>query len=188
MSKLQTNLGFAARMNKVCDAFPLDDMLWLYIPVQPGVILPSRVTFVISVKSRPAPPTARLPRWTRCQSFGVPSSAEYIHMGDNTIRLTSSMSLNLKGVNIGGGGGSVMTPDSRANHRSCASTNFGSLSLRFECVMRRLRVKRLKAKTSGGMVPKMRSVSSNHFRLTSAALWVLWTTGRRSASYSANAC
>jgi hypothetical protein len=30
----------------------------------------------------PAPPAARAPRWTRCQSFASPSSAEYWHIGD----------------------------------------------------------------------------------------------------------
>ena len=49
----------------------------LYMPVQPGLIRASRLTSVISVMTSPAPPTARLPRWTRCQSPGVPSSAEY---------------------------------------------------------------------------------------------------------------
>ena len=48
-----------------------------YIPAQPGEILPSASTLVISVMINPAPPTARLPRWTRCQSSTVPSVAEY---------------------------------------------------------------------------------------------------------------
>src|SRR5438034_1092948 len=61
----------------------------LYMPVQPGLIRPSRLTSVISVITSPAPPIARLPRWTRCQSFGVPSSAEYWHMGEQTTRLAS---------------------------------------------------------------------------------------------------
>src|SRR5438034_1569010 len=64
----------------------------LYIPVQPGVMRPSRLTSVISATTRAAPPTAREPRFTRCQSLGVPSSAEYWHMGDTTIRFESSMS------------------------------------------------------------------------------------------------
>ena len=41
---------------------------------------------VISVKMRPAPPKARAPRCTRCQSSGMPSSAEYMHMGESTTR------------------------------------------------------------------------------------------------------
>ena len=43
-----------------------------YIPAQPGEIRPSRLTSVISVITSPAPPIARLPRCTRCQSFGMP--------------------------------------------------------------------------------------------------------------------
>ena len=38
-------------------------------------------------KTSPAPPTARLPRWTRCQSSANPSTEEYWHMGETTIRL-----------------------------------------------------------------------------------------------------
>ena len=37
---------------------------------------PSGVTAVASTITIPAPPTARLPKWTICQSFGMPSSAE----------------------------------------------------------------------------------------------------------------
>ena len=76
----------------------------LYIPVQPGLIRPSRLTSVISATMRAAPPAARLPRWTRCQSFGVPSSAEYWHIGDTTMRLERTRSRSRNGVNIGGGG------------------------------------------------------------------------------------
>ena len=66
---------------------------------------PSRLTSVISVMTSPAPPTARLPRWTRCQSSGVPSSAEYWHMGETTTRFCSTSSRRRKGVNMGGGAG-----------------------------------------------------------------------------------
>ena len=46
-----------------------------------------------SVMTRPAPPTARLPRWTKCQSFARPSVAsEYWHMGDTTMRLRKVIS------------------------------------------------------------------------------------------------
>ena len=37
----------------------------LYMPAQPGEIRPSRSTSDISVNTSPAPPIARLPRWTR---------------------------------------------------------------------------------------------------------------------------
>ena len=43
------------------------------IPVQPGEMRPSGDTQVISVKTSPAPPVAREPRCTRCQSPGMPS-------------------------------------------------------------------------------------------------------------------
>src|SRR5258708_33620906 len=81
----------------------------LYMPAQPGVMRPSRETSVISVMTSAAPPIARLPRWTRCQSSGTPSSAEYWHIGETTTRLTSTMSRRRNGVNIGGGGGSAGT-------------------------------------------------------------------------------
>ena len=89
----------------------------LYMPAQPGVMRAARLTSVISVMTRPAPPTARLPRCTRCQSLIVPSSAEYMHIGEQTIRFSSSMPRSLKGVNIGGGAGSVLVaPVVEANH------------------------------------------------------------------------
>ena len=37
--------------------------------------------------TNPAPPTAREPRWTMCQSVGSPSLAEYWHIGDTNTRL-----------------------------------------------------------------------------------------------------
>src|SRR2546422_7488919 len=109
----------------------------LYMPVQPGLIRPSRLTSVISVITSPAPPIARLPRWTRCQSFGVPSSAEYWHIGEQTTRLVSTSSRSRKGVNIGGGAGVAGTVTRLcasaldANQRSTDSTNFGSRTFRF---------------------------------------------------------
>ncbi len=131
----------------------------LYMPVQPGLIRPSRLTSVISVITSPAPPIARLPRWTRCQSFGVPSSAEYWHMGEQTTRLASTSSRSRNGVNIGGGAG-VAGTDTRlcasaldANQRSTDSTNFGSRTLRFAWVTRRLRVRRLIANWIGSRRP-----------------------------------
>ena len=48
--------------------------------------------------TRPAPPTAREPRWTRCQSVARPSSQEYWHMGDTMIRLRSVTARNENGV------------------------------------------------------------------------------------------
>ena len=40
-----------------------------------------------------------------CQSPTVPSSTQYWHMGETPTRLGNTRSRNLKGVNIGGGGG-----------------------------------------------------------------------------------
>jgi hypothetical protein len=50
---------------------------------------PSELTATASVKMRPAPPIARAPRWTRCQSVDSPSPAsqEYWHIGETTTRL-----------------------------------------------------------------------------------------------------
>src|ERR1700726_3196310 len=76
-----------------------------YMPVQPGVIRPSGDTQVISVMIRPAPPRARAPRWTRWKSFGEPSSALYMSIGDTTTRLASVNPRSRNGVNIGGGAG-----------------------------------------------------------------------------------
>ena len=57
------------------------------MPMSPAEMRPSRVTAVASTMISAAPPTARLPRCTRCQSLANPSSAMYWHMGDITIRL-----------------------------------------------------------------------------------------------------
>jgi hypothetical protein len=118
---------------------------------------PSRLTSVISATIRAAPPAARLPRCTRCQSFGVPSSAEYWHIGDTTMRLDSTRSRSRNGVNIGGGtragkvasGAPVCSAAFSATHRSTEATNRGSRTLRFSCVTRRLRVRRLIANWRG---------------------------------------
>src|SRR6266571_342509 len=119
----------------------------LYIPVQPGLMRPSRLTSVISAMTSAAPPTAREPRFTRCQSFGVPSSAEYWHMGETTIRFDRSTSRSRKGVNMGGGAGAAATATRLccsaldANQRSTDSTNFGSRSFRLSWVTRTLDVR-----------------------------------------------
>src|SRR5436309_14236671 len=63
-----------------------------------GEIRPPRVTAVASTTIRAAPPTARLPRWTRCQSLHIPSSALYWHMGDMTIRLRRVTPRRVNGV------------------------------------------------------------------------------------------
>src|SRR5436190_6050279 len=65
---------------------------------------PSRVTWVASTIIRPAPEYARCPRCTRCQSPMQPSSAEYWHMGEMTMRFGSVMPPTSIGVNSSGCG------------------------------------------------------------------------------------
>ena len=71
-------------------------------PVQPSVMRPSGLTPVASPITRPAPPTARLPRCTRCHSCGTPSTAEYWHMGETTTRFGSVTPRRVSGVSSGG--------------------------------------------------------------------------------------
>src|SRR5207245_11749896 len=78
-------------------------------PTRRSSDLPSGDTSVISVNTSPAPPMALAPRCTRCQSLGVPSTAQYWHIGDTTTRFTNNRSRNRNGVNRGGGGGLVAT-------------------------------------------------------------------------------
>ena len=59
------------------------------IPRSCGVIRPSGSTAAASVKINPAPPAARLPRCTRCQSLANPSVLEYWHMGETAMRFGS---------------------------------------------------------------------------------------------------
>ena len=61
---------------------------------------PSAATWVASVMTSPAPPSARLPRCTRCQSLGVPSSLEYWHMGDTTTLLRSCSAPSENGAQV----------------------------------------------------------------------------------------
>ena len=58
-------------------------------PAQPGVMRPSGETAVASAITSPAPPAARAPRWTRCQSFATPSTDEYMHIGETPMRFRS---------------------------------------------------------------------------------------------------
>src|SRR5271168_3752617 len=72
--------NFAMRERKaMCSSFQM--------PRSCGLMRPSEETAQASVKMREAPPTARLPRWTRCQSLAKPSVLEYWHMGETTMRL-----------------------------------------------------------------------------------------------------
>lgn len=140
----------------------------------------------------PAPPIARLPRWTKCQSLGIPSSARYWHIAETTTRFVSTRSRSRRGVKSGGGGGSSRTGTplcfsaSAANQRSTSAVNAGSRCFRSSCVIRSERVSRLKANWIGS-VSMYRSVPSNHWRLACAARWRLSTSGFRSDSYAASA-
>ena len=69
-----------------------------HIPASHGVMRPSGVTALASTKTIAAPPTARLPRCTKCHSFGMPSSDEYWHMGETTMRLRSVSDRTWNGV------------------------------------------------------------------------------------------
>jgi hypothetical protein len=68
-------------------------------PVSAGLIRPSGTTAVASVNTRPAPPLANEPKWTRCQSFGTPSTAEYWHIGATQTRLRAVTSRRVIGLN-----------------------------------------------------------------------------------------
>src|SRR5215469_17414011 len=53
---------------------------------------PTACTAVASVNTSPAPPTALLPKCTKCHGPGCPSLAEYSHIGETPIRFFSSSS------------------------------------------------------------------------------------------------
>src|SRR5580765_1756153 len=93
------------------------------MPVQPSEIRASGETHVISVITRPAPPSARVPRCVRWKSVGVPSTAEYMSIGATTTRLTTVMSRRRYGVNIGGGG--LDGPDGRGRSDAVELTAAG---------------------------------------------------------------
>jgi hypothetical protein len=63
------------------------------MPKSAGDILASGETAVASVKINAAPPMARLPKCTRCQSVANPSILEYWHIGDTTILFFNVMFL-----------------------------------------------------------------------------------------------
>ena len=110
-------------------------------PVQPGEMRPSGETQVISVNTSPAPPVARAPRCTRCQSFGRPSTAEYCAIGETTMRFSSVRPRSVSGRNIGGRGPGA--PRALRSLASTSATKPGSRSFRFAWPMRWLPVSRL---------------------------------------------
>ena len=95
------------------------------MPAQCRLMRPSGSTSVISVITSPAPPTARLPRCTRCQSFTVPSLAEYMHIGDTTTRFGMVRPRSVIGANIGGGG-RLLPSSLGATTASTLRTNSGA--------------------------------------------------------------
>jgi hypothetical protein len=100
------------------------------------VIRPSALVQIISVITRPAPPIARAPRCTRWKSPGVPSTDEYMSIGETTTRLASSRPRSRNGVNIGTASVTV-------------ATKSGSRIRSSPWVIRRERVSRLKANVRG---------------------------------------
>ena len=103
----------------------------VYMPVQPGVIRPAGETQTISVITRPAPPSALLPRCTRWKSPGTPSRAEYMSIGETMTRFASSRPPSRNGWNIGGrGSAGPSRATAEANQRSMSATNSGSRSRR----------------------------------------------------------
>ena len=74
MAELQADLRRRLAVHEVDDALPGMHLRVRVQPAQPGVMRPCGVTQVISVNTRPAPPSARAPRCTRWKSFGMPSA------------------------------------------------------------------------------------------------------------------
>ena len=68
-------------------------------PRSPAVMRPAGSTAVASMHSMPAPDSARLPRWIMCQAVAAPSSAEYWHIGETTMRLGSVRPRSANGLN-----------------------------------------------------------------------------------------
>src|SRR5512138_2655429 len=69
------------------------------MPRSLGLMRPSGVTAVASVNTSAAPPTAREPRCTRCQSVAKPSWLVYWHIGETTMRLRKLMLRMVNGAN-----------------------------------------------------------------------------------------
>jgi hypothetical protein len=97
-----------------------------YMPAQCMLMRPSGSTSVISLITRPAPPTARLPRCTSCQSVTVPSLDEYMHIGDTTTRFGMVTPRSVIGANIGGGGRLLASSACGATIASTRRTSSGA--------------------------------------------------------------
>ncbi len=86
-----------------CTNFTIGCHAWVcpsfHNPVSYKVLRPSAETAVHSVIIKPAPPTARLPKCTKCQLLGIPFLALYCCIGDNAILFLSSNALSFNGLN-----------------------------------------------------------------------------------------
>ncbi len=71
-------------------------------PMSPGLMRPLASTPVASTNTRAAPPMAKRPRCTRCQSLATPSMALYWHMGETTMRFLSVRPRTANGVKSSG--------------------------------------------------------------------------------------
>jgi len=71
-------------------------------PRSPTVPQPRRSTLVDSTNTRPAPPVANLPKFTKCQSVGNPFTAAYWCIGATTTRFLSTTDRIFRGVNSNG--------------------------------------------------------------------------------------
>src|SRR6185295_1863960 len=85
---------------------------------------PSRVTCVASRIISPAPEYARWPRCTMCQSVKQPSSAEYWHIGEMTVRFGRVMPPRSIGANSSG----------RFNLDSLLRERFSYFSCKNDCI------------------------------------------------------
>ena len=74
-------------------------------------------TQVISPKMSPAPPSARAPRWTIWKSLISPSVAEYMAIGETTMRFGKVRSRMRNGVSMGG----VVRPLPTVSPQDCAN-------------------------------------------------------------------
>jgi hypothetical protein len=74
-------------MEKCCDALEVGNVLVFPDAEVGDGDAASGTTAEASRMTRPAPPWARAPRWTRCQSAANPSTEEYSHMGETPMRL-----------------------------------------------------------------------------------------------------
>src|SRR5579872_807769 len=68
-------------------------------PRQPGVIRPMASTWVASMQNIAAPDNESVLMWVKCQSFALPFSAEYWHIGATMMRLGSVSSRRRIGEN-----------------------------------------------------------------------------------------